>query len=167
MSSFVIQADRIKTLEQDILNQNTQIARLKQQLQHAVNDKDRLVKEKAEVEARLKHEMKEKVQEAVERGELKINEVVSQNSELKRDLAELKQAKFNDKTNFQRTIASLEKQIPQLTVENQEHEATIMKLRELVEQREERIGTLMQEIEQMTTKLIQAQEALFDAQNSD
>ena len=77
MSSFVIQADRIKTLEQDILNQNTQIARLKQQLQHAVNDKDRLVKEKAEVEARLKHEMKEKVQEAVARGELKINEVVS------------------------------------------------------------------------------------------
>ena len=80
--------------------------------------------------------MKENVQEAVEKGEQQMKDVVSQNSELKRDFAELKQAKFNDKTNFQRQIAKLEKQVQIMQVEHQEKEATLMKLRELVEERE-------------------------------
>jgi len=46
-------------------------------LSHATNDKERLVKEKAEIEARLRHQMKENVQEAVERGEEKMKEVVA------------------------------------------------------------------------------------------
>ena len=102
VSSFVMQANRIESLESENLNLETKLQKTQQQLRSANNEKQKLVNEKAELEARLRQEIVDKVRAMQEKCEVQARETVLQNAELKRDLEGVKQAKYNDKTNFQR-----------------------------------------------------------------
>ena len=111
VSSFVMQANRIESLESENLNLETKLQKTQQQLRSANNEKQKLVNEKAELEARLRQEIVDKVRAMQEKCEVQARETVLQNAELKRDLEGVKQAKYNDKTNFQRQLNTQDKQI--------------------------------------------------------
>lgn len=54
VSSFVVQGDRIQSLERDNLNLNVQIQKLQSQLRSSGTEKDKQIKEKADLEIRLR-----------------------------------------------------------------------------------------------------------------
>ena len=87
-----------------------------------------------------------------------------QSTEVKRELEELKQTKKTDQTNFQRKSKNQEKQIQMMQVDVVEKDGTIEKLRELLEQRDERIEVMMLEIEKTQKRLLEVQDALHEAQ---
>ena len=76
VSSFVVQADRIKALETEHLNLTVKHQKLESQLRQAEKEKERLVKEKAEQEARLRHQWQEQLKEARETAEEQMRETV-------------------------------------------------------------------------------------------
>lgn len=55
---------------------NSQIQKLQAQVKTSNAEKDRQVREKSELEARLRHEMSEQVKVTRDRGELQLNETV-------------------------------------------------------------------------------------------
>lgn len=146
VSSFVLQNDRIQSLEKDVAGQTQQIIKLQQQLKAMTNERDRNVREKTEIEARMRHEMNEQVKDVKARQEEALKEMKLQNAEYKRDLEEVKQAKLNDKNAFTRKITTLEKQVQIMQVDALEKDTTVNKLRELVEQRDETNKNLVGEI---------------------
>lgn len=60
-SSFVVQGDRIQALEAETLGLNAQIQRLQSQIKTAAKEKERVLKEKENLEARMKSEIAEKL----------------------------------------------------------------------------------------------------------
>lgn len=137
--------------------------RLESQLRQAEKEKERLVKEKAEQEARLRHQMQEQLKEARDKAEEQMRETVQENGELKRELSELRQTQKTEKTGYLRKISQAEKSIQIMQVDVMEKDGTIQKLRELVEQRDRRIEGMTREVETMQTRLLQVQDALHEA----
>ena len=111
VSSFVVQADRIKSLETSNLDMTVQIQKLQSQLKNANTEKERLVKEKSELEARLRHEMAEKVKETRERIEEQMRDTTLANAEMIKTVEEMKQAQRTDKATFKRKNIANEKSI--------------------------------------------------------
>ena len=70
VSSFVMQANRIESLESENLNLETKLQKTQQQLRSANNEKQKLVNEKAELEARLRQEIVDKVRAMQEKCEV-------------------------------------------------------------------------------------------------
>ena len=63
------QTELIQTLETEKNDLQTQVQKLQTQLKSANIDKDRLVKEKSDLEARLRHEMAEKIKQIRDKGQ--------------------------------------------------------------------------------------------------
>ena len=74
-------------------------------------EKERLIREKAELEARLRHEMSEKVKETQEKIESQMRETIIRNQEMTKELEDVRQAHLKDKTAIQRKQTNMEKQI--------------------------------------------------------
>ena len=65
-----MQANRIESLESENLNLETKLQKTQQQLRSANNEKQKLVNEKAELEARLRQEIVDKVRAMQEKCEV-------------------------------------------------------------------------------------------------
>lgn len=94
------QAERIEHLESEVALLNSQIAKLQGQLKTAVAEKERQVREKTEIEARLRHEMSEQVKDVRDKSHIDLAEAMNQNKELRRELEELQVSKASDKTSM-------------------------------------------------------------------
>ena len=57
----------------------------------------------------------------------------------------------------------MEKQVQIMQVDLLDKDGTVQKIRELVEQRDERISAMRIEIETMQTRLLEVQDALYEA----
>ena len=125
MSSFMVQNDRIQALEQEALDVKVSNQKLQAQLKSATSEKERLIKEKAELEARLRHEMAEQLKLSREKIEEQMRDTVQENNDMKREINELRQAQKTDKTNFLRKSAQQDKQMQFMQVDIVEKDGTI------------------------------------------
>ena len=83
------------------------------------------MKEKAELEARLRHEMTEQIKLCKERNDEQMRDSVQECNDLKREVNELKQAQKTDKNNFLRKSTQIEKSMQIMQVDIVEKDGTI------------------------------------------
>lgn len=69
-----------------------------------------------------------------------MKETISKNGDMKKEIEDLKQAQKNEKLNSLRKISQVEKSMKMLSTEIVEKDNSIKKMREMVEQRDKRLG---------------------------